>query len=190
MGPFVSPDVAAWSAESTRRLLLSPTPAWSVPQGVSVRLHRCVSPHLPDASVPIVPMTRSRTPSPLRALPACHPVEDFPLLLPHQLAERFPTCQRWTTDGSVQDVLCGAAFVQLTDAGDWQPFELHLPDGLTIDVCEVYALQEAVLSVPLDEPRAVIFSDSSAALAGLLKFSRLPYAYRFKEQGPLFARII
>ena len=65
-----------------------------------------------------------------------------------------------------------------------------MPDGLTIDVCEVFALHEAVHSVPHSEPAAVIFSDSAAALAGLLKYSRLPHAYRCKEQGPLFHNII
>ena len=188
-GPAAPPPITTWTVAATRHLLLSPTPAWTVPQGTHVQLRAIAPPRVPTS----LPLRAPRVPAPpaqrLRALPACVPFGDVPILEAHEVPGRFPACQRWT-DGSVQDVLCGAAFVYQDDTGQWQPFEFHLPDGLTIDVCEVFALHEAVLSVPLDEPAAVIFSDSAAALQGLLKYSRLPHAYRFKEQGPLFHNII
>ena len=101
---------------------------------------------------------------------------------------QYPTCARWT-DGSVQGSLCGAAVVERTEEGQWLTTEYPLPHDLTIDVCEAFAMREAVLSVPDNAECAVVYVDSAATLDGLLKFSRTPHAYRFKEQFPLFTDV-
>jgi hypothetical protein len=90
----------------------------------------------------------------------------------------------------VQDILSGAAFVQQGPTGEWERFQFALPDDLTIDVCEAFALWKAVLSVPVDELVACVFCDSAATLSGLLKFSKRPHAYRFKDQYQMFTEII
>jgi len=120
---------------------------------------------------------------------ACVAQGDEVFASPARVVEQYQGCRRWT-DGSVQDIYCGAAYVQQAEDGSWETFPFSLPDGLTIDVCEAFAIRAAVLSVPDTAPCATIFSDSAATLLGLLKFSTAPHVYRFKEQYQIFGDIV